>query len=125
MTLELHRHRVVTGKLALQIEQDLGHRHASAAHFELPLDQIIAIHQCLNPIADIFPLLNRLVDSPNHILELAGQQVDRLVDFPGVLVTQDFLVSNAIKNMVDLRAAMPELNLSSVQSADWIPSIEF
>jgi simple sugar transport system substrate-binding protein len=59
------------------------------------------------------------------ILELAGQQVDRLVDFPGVLVTQDFLVSNEIKNMVDLRAAMPELNLASVQSADWIPSIEF
>jgi simple sugar transport system substrate-binding protein len=59
------------------------------------------------------------------ILELAGEQADRLVDFPGVLVTQDFLVSNSIKNMVDLRAAMPELNLSTVQSADWIPSVEF
>jgi simple sugar transport system substrate-binding protein len=59
------------------------------------------------------------------ILELAGEQADRLVDFPGVLVTQDFLVSNSIKNMVDLRAAMPELNLSTIQSADWIPSVEF
>ncbi len=59
------------------------------------------------------------------ILELAGQQVDRSVDFPGVLVTQAFLVDNAITNMVELRAAMPELNLTEVQSADWIPAVEF
>lgn len=59
------------------------------------------------------------------ILELAGQQGPRLVDFPGVLVTQQFLLDNNITNMVELRAAMPELNLSSVQSASWIPSIEF
>lgn len=58
-------------------------------------------------------------------LELAGQQDGRLVDFPGVLVTQEFLVDNDIKNMVDLRAAMPELNLADIQSADWIPSVEF
>jgi simple sugar transport system substrate-binding protein len=58
-------------------------------------------------------------------LELAGQQATRLVDFPGVLVTQQFLLDNAITNMVELRAAMPELNLATVQSADWIPSIEF
>jgi simple sugar transport system substrate-binding protein len=58
-------------------------------------------------------------------LELAGQQGPRLVDFPGVLVTQQFLLDNTITNMVDLRAAMPELNLATVQSADWIPSVEF
>jgi len=58
-------------------------------------------------------------------LELAGQQVDRSVDFPGVLVTQKFLLDNDITNMVDLRAAMPELNLADVQSADWIPAVEF
>lgn len=58
-------------------------------------------------------------------LELAGQQGPRLVDFPGVLVTQQFLLDNSITNMVELRAAMPELNLADVQAADWIPSIEF
>jgi len=58
-------------------------------------------------------------------LELAGQQGPRLVDFPGVLVTQQFLLDNSITNMVELRSAMPELNLTAVQSADWIPSIEF
>ncbi len=59
------------------------------------------------------------------ILELAGQQVDRSVDFPGVLVTQNFLLDNSITNMVELRAAMPELNLAEVQSAEWIPAVEF
>ncbi len=58
-------------------------------------------------------------------LELAGQQTDRLVDFPGVLVTQAFLVENSITNMVELRSALPALNLTEVQSVEWIPSIEF
>lgn len=58
-------------------------------------------------------------------LELAGEQSSRLVDFPGVLVTQQFLLDNGITNMVELRAALPELNLATVQSAEWIPSIEF
>lgn len=58
-------------------------------------------------------------------LELAGQQGPRLVDFPGVLVTQQFLLDNDITNMVDLRAKLPELNLADIQTADWIPSIEF
>ncbi len=58
-------------------------------------------------------------------LELAGQQGPRSVDFPGVLVTQQFLLDNNITNMVDLRATLPELNLSTVQSADWIPSVKF
>jgi simple sugar transport system substrate-binding protein len=58
-------------------------------------------------------------------LELAGEQDSRLVDFPGVLVTQAFLLDNAIKNMNDLRAKLPALNLTDVQSADWIPSVSF
>ena len=58
-------------------------------------------------------------------LELAGEQDTRLVNFPGVLVTQEFLVDNGITNMVDLRAALPELNLATEQAATWIPSIEF
>ena len=58
-------------------------------------------------------------------LELAGQQGPRLVDFPGVLVTQQFLLDNGLTNMVDLRANMPALNLTEVQSADWIPSVSF
>lgn len=58
-------------------------------------------------------------------LELAGQQSSRSVDFPGVLVTQQFLLDNGIANMEALRAAMPELNLADVQAADWIPSVSF
>lgn len=58
-------------------------------------------------------------------LELAGQQEARSVDFPGVLVTQQFLLDNSITNMNDLRATLPELNLADVQAADWIPSINF
>ena len=58
-------------------------------------------------------------------LELAGQQDSRSVDFPGVLVTQQFLLDNKITNMESLRAAMPELNLTSVQAADWIPVVSF
>lgn len=58
-------------------------------------------------------------------LELAGQQDSRSVDFPGVLVTQQFLLDNSITNMESLRAALPELNLTSVQAADWIPVVSF
>ncbi len=58
-------------------------------------------------------------------LELAGEQDSRLVDFPGVLVTQQFLLDNSITNMVELRSALPELNLAEVQSASWIPAVEF
>jgi len=58
-------------------------------------------------------------------LELAGQQDSRSVDFPGVLVTQQFLLDNSITNMDDLRAALPALNLTEVQAADWIPAVSF
>ncbi len=84
--------------------------------------------------ADGSPWMATATTDPNAIgaavvrvmaLEVAGQSPDRSVDFPGVLVTQDFLVSNEIKNMVDLRAELPELNLTDIKSADWIPAVSF
>ncbi len=84
--------------------------------------------------ADGSPWMATATTDPNAIgaavvrvmaLEVAGQNPDRSVDFPGVLVTQDFLVSNEIKNMVDLRAELPELNLTDIKSADWIPAVSF
>ena len=45
------------------------------------------------------------------------------VDFPPILITQDFLRSKNIRNMVDLRAAEPSLNISDISSADWIPTV--
>jgi simple sugar transport system substrate-binding protein len=53
-------------------------------------------------------------------LQLAGQLGRRQVGFPGVLVTQSFLLKEQIKNMDDLRAKLPELNLANVASAAWI-----
>ena len=53
-------------------------------------------------------------------LQLAGQLGSRQVVFPGVLVTQSFLLKEQIKNMDDLRAKLPELNLANVASAAWI-----
>lgn len=47
------------------------------------------------------------------------------VDFPPIQITQDFLRENGIKNMDDLRAAEPALNISDVSSADWIPAVTF
>jgi simple sugar transport system substrate-binding protein len=58
-------------------------------------------------------------------LQLAGQLGSRDVKFPGVLVTQDFLLREGIKNMGDLRARLPELNLGSVASAPWIRTATF
>jgi simple sugar transport system substrate-binding protein len=58
-------------------------------------------------------------------LHMAGELEVTTVDFPPILVTQEMLNENDISNMDDLRAAQPELNLSKVSSADWIPSVEF
>jgi simple sugar transport system substrate-binding protein len=58
-------------------------------------------------------------------LELAGQLGSKQVVFPGVLVTQEFLVKEEIKNMADLRAKVPDLNLANVSSAPWIPGVTF
>lgn len=59
------------------------------------------------------------------ILDLAGQLTTKNVEFPPILVTQEMLRSKNIKNMGDLRAAEPSLNISDVQSAPWIPAIKF
>jgi simple sugar transport system substrate-binding protein len=40
-----------------------------------------------------------------------------------VAITRDFLVSKKIKNMDQLRAALPALNLSKVSTADWIANV--
>jgi len=58
-------------------------------------------------------------------LQLAGQLGSTQVVFPGVLVTQSFLLKEQIKNMDDLRAKLPELNLANVSSAAWIRSTAF
>jgi simple sugar transport system substrate-binding protein len=58
-------------------------------------------------------------------LHMAGELDTMTVDFPPILVTQDFLRENEIKNMDDLRAAEPALNISEVSSADWIPAVTF
>jgi simple sugar transport system substrate-binding protein len=58
-------------------------------------------------------------------LELAGQLDSKQVVFPGVLVTQDFLLKEQIKSMDDLRAKLPELNLTSIASAPWIRAATF
>ncbi|WP_405909486.1 substrate-binding domain-containing protein [Streptomyces sp. NBC_00828] len=56
-------------------------------------------------------------------LELAGQLNKTSVEFPAVAITQDFLREKKIENMDQLRAALPELNLSKVSTADWIPNV--
>jgi simple sugar transport system substrate-binding protein len=53
-------------------------------------------------------------------LQLAGQLGGREVKFPGVLVTQEFLLKEGIKSMSDLRAKLPQLNLGTIASAPWI-----
>jgi len=58
-------------------------------------------------------------------LELAGQLGRKQVVFPGVLVTQSYLVKEQIKNLADLRAKLPELNLTTVASAPWIRAATF
>ena len=58
-------------------------------------------------------------------LQLAGQLGKRDVVFPGVLVTQAFLLKEQVKNMDDLRAKLPGLNLRDVSSAPWLESVRF
>ncbi len=58
-------------------------------------------------------------------LDMAGQLKGKNVQFPPILITQDMLKSKNIKNMDDLRAAEPSLNIADVSGADWIPSVTF
>lgn len=86
-------------------------------------------------VADGSPWVATGATDPNAIgaavvrtlaLDLAGElNKGDTVDFPPILVTQEDLRSNDIKNMDDLRAAKPELNISDVSAADWIPTVEF
>jgi simple sugar transport system substrate-binding protein len=55
-------------------------------------------------------------------LQITGQLNQKQVVFPGVLVTQAFLQQEQIRNIDDLRAKLPDLNLTSVASAPWIKS---
>ncbi len=57
---------------------------------------------------------------------LMADELDTInVEFPPVLVTQDFLRENNINNMDDLRANMSELEIGEVSSADWMESVKF
>lgn len=58
-------------------------------------------------------------------LHVAGQLNKTEVVFPGVLVTQKFLLEKQVKNMDQLRKALPDLNLSQVSTANWLPTINF
>lgn len=58
-------------------------------------------------------------------LELAGQLGSKEVVFPGTLVTQDLLRGKNIRNLAELREVLPELNMTSVATADWIPVVNF
>lgn len=58
-------------------------------------------------------------------LELAGQLGTKEVVFPGTLVTQDFLREKQVRNLAQLREQLPELNMTQVATADWIPVVEF
>jgi simple sugar transport system substrate-binding protein len=58
-------------------------------------------------------------------LQMAGQLGSKEVVFPGTLVTQAFLLENQIKNMDDLRAKLPKLDLANVSSAGWIRPVSF
>jgi simple sugar transport system substrate-binding protein len=53
------------------------------------------------------------------------QLSSKQVVFPGVLVTQSFLLKEQIKSMDGLRAKLPDLNLANVASAAWIKSATF
>ena len=53
-------------------------------------------------------------------LKLAGQLTGTDFKFPAALITQDYLNKNGIKNMDQLRVAMPELAEASQMVADWI-----
>ena len=40
-------------------------------------------------------------------------------------MTQEFLLKEGIRNMGDLRAKLPELNLGNIASAPWIRAATF
>ncbi|PID98603.1 MAG: sugar ABC transporter substrate-binding protein [Actinomycetales bacterium] len=58
-------------------------------------------------------------------LHMTDQLKETKVEFPPILITQDFLREKGIKNMDDLRKAEPKLNISETSSADWMPTVTF
>lgn len=59
-------------------------------------------------------------------LNLGGEVKESAkVEFPPILVTAQMLRDKGVKNMEDLRSAEPQLNISSVSSAAWIPAVKF
>jgi simple sugar transport system substrate-binding protein len=53
-------------------------------------------------------------------LQLAGQLQGTDFQFPAALITQEYLKSNNVANMDQLRALLPELAEASQMTADWI-----
>ncbi|HEY3335250.1 MAG TPA: substrate-binding domain-containing protein [Candidatus Limnocylindrales bacterium] len=53
-------------------------------------------------------------------LKLAGQLEGTDFQFPAALITQDYLKTNNVANMDQLRTLMPELAEASQMTADWI-----
>jgi len=54
-------------------------------------------------------------------LKVNGDPVDRDVLIQPSVITQEFLKSNGIKTLEDLRAKLPELDTKDTATADWIP----
>lgn len=58
-------------------------------------------------------------------LKMAGQLQTNDVTFPATLITQQFLKDKHITNMVELRAALPDLTMADQSAANWIPLVKF
>jgi simple sugar transport system substrate-binding protein len=55
-------------------------------------------------------------------LSLAGQLDETDVQFPAIVITQDFLAENDVQNVTSLREAEPSLTLDTTVVADWLPA---
>ncbi|MET4582412.1 simple sugar transport system substrate-binding protein [Conyzicola nivalis] len=55
-------------------------------------------------------------------LHLAGQLDQDDVQFPAIVITQDFLAENEVDNVDSLREAEPSLTLDTTVVADWLPA---
>lgn len=56
-------------------------------------------------------------------LKLAGETPPHELLIPPTLITQEFLREEGIKNMNQLREALPDLNTKDVSTAPWMPEI--
>ena len=55
-------------------------------------------------------------------LSLAGQLDEADVQFPAIVITQDFLAEEGVQNVTALREAEPSLTLDTTVVADWLPA---